>query len=89
LNAVKRTRPIIDAGWRRLAVPALVLTSLGFCGWHFMLWMPLESYRGPWCPLSLEENALRDTLQRDVRVIADEIGDRNVFVYPRLAQAAA
>ena len=88
-NAVKRTRPITDAAWRRLAVPALVLTSLGFCGWRFMIWMPLESYRGPWLPLSPEENALRDALQRDVRVIADEIGDRNVFVYPRLVQAAA
>ena len=32
---------------------------------------------------------MRDALARDVRVIAHQIGDRNVFVYPRLVQAAA
>jgi dienelactone hydrolase len=70
-------------------VPALVLASIGFCGWRFMLRMPLESYRGPWVPLSPEETALRDALRRDVQVIAGEIGNRNWFVYPRLVEAAA
>ena len=70
-------------------MPALVLASLGFCGWRFMLRMPLESYRGPWVPLSPEETTLRDALQRDVRVIAGEIGNRNWFVHPRLVEAAA
>jgi Peptidase family M28 len=82
-------RPITRAACGRLAVPALVLASLGFCGWRFMLRMPLESYRGPWVPLSPEETTLRDALQRDVRVIAGEIGNRNWFVHPRLVEAAA
>jgi hypothetical protein len=82
-------RPITSATCRRLGVPALVLASLGFCGWRFMLRMPLESYRGPWVPLSPEETALRDALRRDVRVIAGEIGNRNWFVHPRLVEAAA
>jgi hypothetical protein len=82
-------RPTTSAAWRRFAVPALVLASFGFFGWSLMLRMPLESYRGPWVPLSPEETALRDALARDVRVIADEIGDRNWFVYPRLVQTAA
>jgi hypothetical protein len=68
---------------------ALVLALIGFFGWRFMLWMPLKSYGGPWVPLSPEESALRDALERDIRVIAHEIGDRNVFVYPRLVEAAA
>jgi Peptidase family M28 len=68
---------------------ALVLALIGFSGWRIMLWMPLKSYGGPWVPLSAEESALRDALERDVRVIAHDIGDRNLFVYPRLVQAAA
>lgn len=82
-------RPITSAACRRLAVPALVLASLGFSGWHFMLRMPLESYGGPWVPLSPEETALRDALRRDVGVIAGEIGDRNWLVHSRLVEAAA
>jgi hypothetical protein len=81
-------RPITNAACRRLAVPALVLASLGFSGWHFMLRMPLQSYGGPWVPLNPEEIALRDALRRDVGVIAGEIGDRNWFVHPRLVEAA-
>jgi Peptidase family M28 len=85
---VKQVRLITRATCRCLTAPALVLASIGFCGWHFMLGMPLESYRGPWVPLSPEETALRDALRRDVRVIADEIGNRNWFVHPRLVEAA-
>ena len=47
-----------------------------------MLWMPLKSYKGPWVPLVSGETRLRDVLQRDVRTIADEIGERHLFVYP-------
>ena len=70
-------------------MPALVIASIGFCGWRFIIRMPLESYRGPWVPLSPEETALRDALRCDVRVIAGEIGNRNWFAHPRLVEAAA
>ncbi|HEY5705907.1 MAG TPA: M28 family peptidase [Terrimicrobiaceae bacterium] len=82
-------RLITSAGGGGLAVPALVLTSLGFCGWLFMFRAPLESYHGPWVPLSPEEIALRDALRSDVVVIAGDIGNRNWLVYPRLVEAAA
>ena len=65
-------------------VLAAVLAFLGFAGWCLMFWMPLKSYNGPWIPLSPEETALRDALRRDVRFLAEEIGDRNWLVYPRL-----
>ncbi len=68
-------------------VLAAVLVLLGFAGCCFMFWMPLKSYKGPWLPLSPEEIVLRDTFRRDVRVLAEEIGDRNWLVYPRLLQA--
>jgi hypothetical protein len=77
-----------NATWKRLAVLAVALASLSFSSWCFMLWMPLKSYKGPWLPLSPQETRLRDVLQRDVRTIADEIGERNLFVYPHLVQAA-
>jgi hypothetical protein len=81
-------QPMTNVAVRRFAMSALVLALIGFSGWRFMLWMPLKSYGGPWVPLSREESALRDALERDVRAIADEIGDRNLFVYPRLVEAA-
>jgi hypothetical protein len=67
----------------------VVLAFLGFFGWRFMFRMPLESYSGPWIPLSPKETALRDALRRDVRVIAGKIGNRNWFVHARLVEAAA
>ena len=53
-----------------------------------MFWMPLKSYKGPWVPLSPDETVLRDALRRDVRFLAEDIGDRNWLVYPRLLRAA-
>lgn len=87
--AVKRLRFITPAARKRLAVLALLLTVLSFISWHLMIRMPLESYRGPWIPLTAEETALRDALRRDVQVLAGDIGERNWFVHPRLAEAAA
>jgi hypothetical protein len=75
--------------WGCLALPVLVIVLICFAGWRSMIWMPLKSYTGPWVPLSVEETALRDALERDVRVLAEEIGDRNVFAYSGLVRAAA
>ena len=75
--------------WGCLALPVLVIVLICFAGWRSMIRMPLKSYTGPWVPLSVEETALRDALERDVRVLAEEIGDRNVFAYPGLVRAAA
>ena len=85
---MKRVQSTPYATWRLLVVLAAVLAFLGFAGWCLMFWMPLKSYNGPWIPLSPEETALREALRRDVRVLAEEIGDRNWLVYPRLVQAA-
>ena len=81
-------RSSTHAAWKRLVVPAVVLAPLGFAGWCLMLGMPLKSYNGPWDPLTPQETTLRDALQRDVHLLAEDIGDRNFLVYPRLVQAA-
>jgi hypothetical protein len=86
--AVKRLRFITPAARKRLAVLALLFVVLGFVCWQLMIRMPLESYRGPFLPLTAEEVALRDTLRRDVQVLAGDIGNRNWWAYAQLLQAA-
>lgn len=53
-----------------------------------MIRMPLASYRGPLPPLTPEQAALSRALRQDVRVLAHDIGERNVFVPARLEAAA-
>jgi hypothetical protein len=76
------------SAWGFLVLLAVVFVLLGLAGRYLMFWMPLKSYNGPWIPLSSEEIVLRDALRRDVRFLAEGIGDRNWLVYPRLLQAA-
>jgi hypothetical protein len=85
---VKRVHSTPYATWGLLVALAAVLALLGFVGWCLMFWMPLKSYKGPWVPLSPDETVLRDALRRDVRFLAEDIGDRNWLVYPRLLRAA-
>jgi Zn-dependent M28 family amino/carboxypeptidase len=51
--------------------------------------MPGESYRGPFQPLNAEEALIRDRLRAHVEVLADRIGERNLWHYPALQAAAA
>lgn len=50
--------------------------------------MPGESYQGPPAPLDDEGRALRDRLQHHVRMLADDIGERNYW-HPEGMRAAA
>ena len=80
-------RSIPSVIWAFLVVLAVILVLLGLAIRYLMFWTPLKSYHGPWVPLSSEEILVRDALQRDVRFLAEEIGDRNWLVYPGLLQA--
>ena len=51
--------------------------------------MPGKSYDGPFIPLSEEETMLRDHLIQHVHVLADHIGERNMWKYNKLERAAA
>jgi hypothetical protein len=53
-----------------------------------MFRMPGRSYDGPLKPLSAAETAMRDRLRGDVRTLAGEIGERNVWRYGALQRAA-
>ncbi len=57
--------------------------------WAFVIRMPGRSHAGPLPTLSPEEQPLRDSLQRHVNVLAQEIGERHEGSYPALLRAAA
>ncbi|MGV7228633.1 MAG: M28 family peptidase [Nitrospirales bacterium] len=70
---------------------ALLIGVLGVAltlGWYVMIRMPGESYHGPLPPATDELRALEHELRSHVDMLAGEIGERNVFHYPQLAQAA-
>jgi hypothetical protein len=70
--------------WITLAAVLLVAVAAGCV----MLGMPGRSFEGPSPPLGDEDAALRAELERDVRALAEEIGDRSVFRPERMEAAA-
>lgn len=68
-----------------IASGALVL----FACWAVMIRMPRKSHRGPPPPLNTEEQEAAARLEHDVRVLALDIGERNVQRrYLQLSEAA-
>ena len=67
---------------------ALVVALPSGAAYQCMIRMPGESYRGELLPLAEHEQALRDELERDVRLLADEIGERNLYRPAALRKAA-
>jgi Zn-dependent M28 family amino/carboxypeptidase len=67
-------------------VALLVIVHLE--GWGVMMKMPGKSHTGKLPPLTPIEMALRDALQQDVKVLAEDIGRRNYLHYSGLMAAA-
>jgi Zn-dependent M28 family amino/carboxypeptidase len=75
----------------RVAWQASLIGILGVAlalGWFVMIRMPGESYSGPLPAATDEIRALERQLRAHVDMLADEIGERNVFRYPQLVSAA-
>jgi len=72
----------------RLAVLAAFVTI--FCVWaeFAMIKMPGKSYCGKLPPLTDDQKQLREELIRDVKKLAGEIGERNVWNYKNLTASA-
>lgn len=70
-----------------LIVVAVAILALAFAWWT-MVRMPGHSYSAASPPLSADEAKLRDELAGDVRVLATDIGERNMSHYPKLQAAA-
>jgi hypothetical protein len=58
-------------------------------GMAYMIAMPGQSHSGPLPPLNAAEAALVPELRRHVDALAGEIGERNMFRYPQMVEAAA
>lgn len=65
-------------------VPVLALGLM----WAFVIRMPGRSHQGPLPPLRAEDIALRDALERHVRVMSEDIGDRSYRSYHNVLEAA-
>ncbi len=65
-----------------------ILIVLALSGWLFMIHMPGSSFRQSPPSLSAAEQRLREELVGHVRMIAGEIGERNLARYPQLNAAA-
>lgn len=76
------------AAWKRLLILFLAIgITVYICG-GCMIRMPLQSYRGPWLPLSEREKGIETALKAHVQHLAGEIGERNCFT-PKKYRAAA
>lgn len=72
----------------RLTLLFVLLGPLIVWAWFTMIRMPLQSYQGPWLPLTEKETARQEQLKADVEYLGDQIGDRNVIAYSQLNAAA-
>jgi hypothetical protein len=77
------------AAVRRLAILFLVLALLLLAGYLTMISMPGRSHTGPLPPLTEREAALAAELERYVRVLTVDIGERNVSFCPEALGRAA
>jgi len=73
---------------QRVLVYGGILSVLLFVGWCTMIRMPGKSFRGTPPPLTQREIALRAELERDVRILAEEIGPRHAARPGSLERAA-
>jgi Peptidase family M28 len=79
-------RPFRRARWVLVGCGAL-LAGIGV-SWFGCLRMPGESHTGALAPLEPASGELAGSLEREVRVLASEIGERNVMHPDALASAA-
>jgi len=84
----------MTTGRRKIGFGGLVLLALA--AWAVllihgaMIRMPGKSYSGPLAPLDQRERSIRENLERHVRVLAGEIGERHLAGHgDRLDRAAA
>jgi len=72
----------------RIIVLLFALTLLSLWAFYKMTNMPSKSYTGPLPQLNDTQIKLRDELHRDVNTLADQIGERNIWNYEKLNEAA-
>src|SRR5215471_2494238 len=84
-------RPCWWQGWQskqRLVLGSLVLPVVLGSVYYTMCYMPGRSYTGALQPLRADEVTLRDRLTQHVRMLAGEIGERQLWRPAALERAA-
>ena len=84
-----RLLPRDRQGWVRLAQRWLLIVALSAGAMLFVTQMPGGSFRRVLPPLTPEQVVVRDRLRAHVARLAGEIGERNLWRYPALQEAAA
>jgi hypothetical protein len=72
---------------KRLAILAIIVSSILGFAWSMMIWMPGVSYSQVLPTLTESDLNLRDDLRRDVEVLSGKIGARNNEHYENLVAA--
>ncbi len=57
-------------------------------GLTYMISMPNRSYSGPFQPLSENEELLRERIKKHINILAEKIGERNIWHYDKLEASA-
>lgn len=80
---------ITREGVIRIAILLTILLIVVIAGTIWTVKMPGKSYAGAFAPLTPAENRYRDQMVRDLKVLAVDIGERNVFIPKNLERAAS
>ena len=75
-------------GWLRVLLLWGGLLLVAVLGALYMIRMPGSSYSGPLPPLDDDELKVRERLEKHVRMLAGEIGERNLWRYEALEASA-
>lgn len=79
---------LLESGVRVFLI-LLVILTLCFWAWKFMIQMPGVSYTGPLPLLTQNELEIAQTLSSDIEMLSAKIGPRNLYHPRALSEAAA
>jgi len=86
--SVSRGGRSVRKRWIAVLVRWTVIVGALTMGLLYITGMPWRSYSGPFHPLSEDEMRLRDSLQKHVTALAEDIGERNIWHNTELQAAA-
>jgi hypothetical protein len=74
--------------WSSLLLRWTIILLVSILGLMFFTKMPGSSYSGPLQPLSADEQEVRVNLKEEIFILAEKIGERNIWKYGNLKASA-